>query len=124
KVVRAAAGACFRVPLREVAEATDALDELGRLGLTRLGTAARGGRAVDEVELVGPVAVVVGSEARGLRPELVGCVDQLVTIPMPGRAESLNAAMAATVVTFEALRQRRAVNRLDAERLAGQRGRP
>jgi TrmH family RNA methyltransferase len=126
KVVRAAAGACFRVPLLEIPDVGDALALVGGHGLARVGAVARGGTELDEVELSGPVAIVVGSEAHGLPPGTERQLDQLVTIPMPGRAESLNVAMAATVLTFEALRQRRAAarahNRLDAGRPAGQGG--
>jgi tRNA G18 (ribose-2'-O)-methylase SpoU len=53
------------------------------------------------------VAVVLGSEAHGLPPAVAAAVDVAVTIPMAGRTESLNVAMAGTVVCFEALRQRR-----------------
>lgn len=124
KVVRAGAGATFRVPVAEVASAAGALEELGRLGLRRVGTVPRHGLEPEAVDLAGPAALVVGSEAHGLPPGLDRHLDALATIPMPGRAESLNVAMAATVVTFEALRQRRAGNRLDDRRLAGQGWRP
>jgi tRNA G18 (ribose-2'-O)-methylase SpoU len=61
------------------------------------------------------VALALGSEAHGLPADLLGSdlIDTVVTIPMAGPTESLNVAMAGTVVCFEALRQRR-INRLDA----------
>lgn len=120
KVVRAAAGATFRVPLCEGPDAPPVLAELRQLGLDTVGTVVRDGTPLDEAPLRGPLAIVVGSEAHGLPPALTARLDRLVTITMPGRAESLNVAMAATVVTFEVLRQRRAANRLDVERAAGQ----
>ena len=54
-----------------------------------------------------PVALVVGNEAHGLSDEEISLVDGVVHIPMSGQAESLNAATAASIVVFEALRQRR-----------------
>jgi TrmH family RNA methyltransferase len=114
KVVRAAAGSSFRLPVLSVlpvlpATASDAL--LGRLrdaGLVCLAAVARGGQPHDRVDLGGAVAIVVGSEAHGLPAALVAQCDGAVTIELAGPAESLNVAMAGTVLLFEALRQRRA----------------
>lgn len=103
KVVRASAGALFRVPL---VEAPDPLETARRLGLMTLGCVARGGTPIYQADLAKPVALVLGSEAHGLPPEVEDRLDARVTIPMPGRAESLNVAMAGTVAIFEALRQR------------------
>ncbi|MBS1847420.1 MAG: RNA methyltransferase, partial [Actinobacteria bacterium] len=61
----------------------------------------------DRSDLSGPCAVLVGNEAHGLDPELAALADIRVRIPMVGPAESLNAAMAGTLVCFEVLRQRR-----------------
>ena len=108
KTVRASAGAVFHVPVVRGGTPADALDRLGSWGLRRLAATARGGEAIDHTDLVGPLALVIGNEASGLPAGLVGAVDVAVTIPMVGRAESLNVGMAAAVVCFEALRQRRA----------------
>jgi TrmH family RNA methyltransferase len=108
KVVRAAAGSSFRLPVHTCPAAEEALARLGDAGLACLAAVARGGRPHDRVDLSGPVALVVGSEAHGLPPALVARCDGAVTIELAGPAESLNVAMAATVLLFEALRQRRA----------------
>ena len=100
KVVRAAAGALFLVPVVDQVE----LGEVRSLGLRLLGTAARGGTTYTKVDLTGRVAVVVGNEAHGLPDDTP--VDEWISIPHAGRAESLNAAMAAAVICFEAMRQR------------------
>ncbi len=101
KVVRASAGALFRVPV-----AVDvAAGALGDLGVALLGTVATGGVPYDEAPLDGACALVLGNEAHGLPPGLA--LDGLVSIPHAGRAESLNVAMAATVLCFEAARRRR-----------------
>jgi TrmH family RNA methyltransferase len=103
KVVRAAAGALFRVPLVEL---VDPLDTAGRWGLITMGCVAHGGEPIYQADLVKPVALVLGSEAHGLPPAVEDRLDARVSIPMPGQAESLNVAMAGTVAIFEALRQR------------------
>jgi TrmH family RNA methyltransferase len=103
KVVRASAGSLFRVPLVESAAP---LEVARGWGLATVGCVVRGGDHLYQVDLDLPVAVVLGSEAHGLAPDVEGRLDRRVTIPMPGRAESLNVAMAGTVVIFEALRQR------------------
>ncbi len=100
KVVRASAGAVFHLPVVEDVSVA----EVGALGLTVLGAAATGGIDHDLVDLTRPVALVVGNEAHGLPPDVV--LDGLVSIRHHGRAESLNVAMAATVLLFEAARQR------------------
>jgi TrmH family RNA methyltransferase len=101
KVVRASAGALFRVPV-----AVDvAAGAVGDLGVPLLGTVATGGVPYDEAPLDGACALVLGNEAHGLPPGLA--LDGLVSIPHAGRAESLNVAMAATVLCFEAARRRR-----------------
>jgi TrmH family RNA methyltransferase len=108
KVVRASAGAVFRLPLAVGGDATEVLDRLGEAGVRRIGTLVRGGSDYALVSFRAPVALVFGNEASGLGPELSSHLDEAVTIPMAGRAESLNVAMAVTVLCFEAARRRRA----------------
>ena len=69
----------------------------------------RDGEPLAGAALAGPAALVVGGEARGLPADLVAGLADRRSIPMPGRAESLNVAMAATIALFEAVRQREAV---------------
>jgi TrmH family RNA methyltransferase len=104
KVVRATAGAVFAVPIVEGSPTVEILERLGAGGLRRIGAVARGGTPLDEVDLGGAVALVVGHEVHGLGPVPL---DERVTIPMAEGSESLNVAMAATVLCFEAARQRR-----------------
>jgi TrmH family RNA methyltransferase len=105
KVVRASAGACFAIRTVEGVPAVEILDRLGALGLRRIGAVGRGGDPPDAVDLTAPTAIVLGNEAHGFGSDLP--LDGLVTIPMAA-GESLNVAMAGTVVLFEAARQRRA----------------
>jgi TrmH family RNA methyltransferase len=107
KTVRASAGSLFHVPVRDGLVAGTAVAELRAAGVRVLGTAVRGGTPVDRADLTGPAAFVLGNEAHGLDPVWADAVDEWLTIPMIGRAESLNVAMAGTLLCFEAARQRR-----------------
>jgi TrmH family RNA methyltransferase len=116
KCVRASAGSLFRLAIGRDGDTGAALAALRAHGLTTVATLARGAPAYDAADLGGPVALVLGNEAHGLAPEIAAAVDRAVTIPMAGRAESLNVAMAGTILCFESLRQRRGRdqdNRLD-----------
>jgi TrmH family RNA methyltransferase len=108
KCVRASAGALFHVPVATGGDVERVLEELGRGGTTRVASVVDGGTPYDVVDLTGPVAIVLGSEAHGLPDAVAALVDHPVTIPMAGRSESLNVAMAGAVLCFESLRQRRA----------------
>ena len=105
KVVRSAAGSFFRLP---VIEAT--LGDVAAAGLVSWGTTSHDEHApmdYDRADLTGRVAFVLGTEAHGLPAEAEHDIDRWLRIPHVGPAESLNVAMAATVVVFEAQRQRR-----------------
>jgi TrmH family RNA methyltransferase len=108
KCVRSSAGALFRLAVARAGSVDDVLDALRSAGLPTVATVAHGAApAYDDVDLTRPLALVLGSEAHGLDDQVLAAVDRAVTIPMAGRTESLNVAMAGTIVCFEALRQRR-----------------
>lgn len=98
KVVRASAGSLFRLPV--VQASLETLD-----GWTRLGTSSHRGTGYTDTDLTRRIAVVLGNEAHGLGDDAP--IDEWITIPHRGNAESLNVAMAATVLAFEVARQRR-----------------
>ena len=100
KVVRATAGSLFRIPV-----VCADLDVLQAVGLRVLAASSHHGTAHTEADLTGRIAVVVGNEAHGVPRDAP--VDGWLTIPHAGAAESLNVAMAATVLAFEVARQRR-----------------
>jgi len=100
KVVRATAGSLFRIPVLSAELAV-----LQAAGLRVLATSSHRGAAYTDSDLTVPVALVVGNEAHGVPDDAP--VDGWVTIPHAGAAESLNVAMAATVLAFEVARQRR-----------------
>jgi TrmH family RNA methyltransferase len=108
KTVRASAGAVFRVPLVKAPDPATTLRELRAGGVRLLGTAAVGGTDYLEADFDGDVALVLGNEASGLPAGLEAALDGAVTIPMAEGTESLNVAMTAAVLGFEAARRRRA----------------
>ena len=108
KVVRASAGAVFGTALAEQGDPADALEAVARAGRRRLAARAADAAPYDDVDLVHPCALVFGNEAHGIPRELEALLDGSVCVPMSGKSESLNVAMAATVLCFEAARQRRA----------------
>jgi RNA methyltransferase, TrmH family len=106
KTVRATAGSLFHVPVVRDVELAEAVDRLRERGFAVMAATASGDEVVQDVDLSGPTAVLFGNEARGLTPEALGLADRSVRVPIQGRAESLNLAAAATLVLFEAARQR------------------
>jgi TrmH family RNA methyltransferase len=107
KCVRASAGSVFHVPLVAGGDPVEVLEQLRAWEMRRLGTSAGDGTPYDQVDFGLPTALVLGNEAHGLPPRVHPAVDGWVTVPMVGRAESLNVGMAAAVLCFEAARQRR-----------------
>jgi TrmH family RNA methyltransferase len=109
KVVRASAGSAFRLPI-VIAKApgeTDKIFKTMRAEEIRLiATSSHKGTPIDQTNLTGPAAILVGSEGAGLPRDLLAQVDQLVKIPHARQVESLNAGVAASIVLYEAARQR------------------
>lgn len=104
KALRASAGALFGVPVVEVPEV---LVALAAADITTVATSLDATVDYDKVDLTGRCAVLIGNEAHGLDVSVASGADVAVRIPMVGPVESLNAAMAGTLVCFEVLRQRR-----------------
>ena len=105
-VVRASLGALFLVPMA-VTTTHEAIEAMRHAGITTYAATPAGAADYDQADLTGPVAVVVGSEQYGLSKLWLDAADERVAIPMPGPMDSLNAAMAAGIILFEAVRQRR-----------------
>lgn len=120
KAVRASAGSVFRVPLLAMSE-QEGLEQLRKTGVRILATTVRGAQPADRVDLSGPVALVIGNEGNGMADDLIAMSDAKITIPCPGPVESLNAAMAATVLLYEASRHRSAASGGPAERRGARR---
>jgi TrmH family RNA methyltransferase len=106
KALRGAMGSAFRLPHVRGLGADEVMARLRGRGVTTLAAVATKGDPHDTVDLRRPVAFVLGEEKGGLEAEIAARADGRVTIPMAGRAESLNVAVAAGVLLFEAARQR------------------
>ena len=106
KAVRASAGAVLAVPIVTHDDPAAVLDALRDAGRRALGTAATGGTPYTEAPLDEPVALVLGSEAHGMPDAVAARLDGTVSIPMAGATESLNVAVAGSVLLFEAARRR------------------
>jgi len=101
-----ASGAAETVPLIGVANLARTLAWLGQRGVTLVGLAGEGEVMPWQVDLSGPVAVLMGSEDKGLRRLSREACDHLVALPMAGSVESLNVSVAAGIALFEVVRQR------------------
>ena len=106
KVVRASAGAIVGVPIVVSQHVPRVLDVLGGQGRTRIGAVSTGGRSLFSADWPAACAIVLGNEAHGLADETLGRLDDRVTIPMAA-GESLNVAMAATVLSYAWMREHR-----------------
>ena len=110
KAVRASAGSVFRVPLLAVST-QECFARLRESGVTVLTTTAGRGQPADLMDLRRPVALLIGNEGNGVPEAIATEADGELTIPCPGPVESLNAAVAASVLLYEASRQRDVHNR-------------
>jgi TrmH family RNA methyltransferase len=110
KCVRASAGSIFHVPVVFGGKPVQVLEAINGRGVQLLGTDARLGKPYDEIDLTGPFALVLGNEAHGIPAEVTSELDGWVHVPMTGDVESLNVAMAASVICFDAVRQRKAAS--------------
>jgi 23S rRNA (guanosine2251-2'-O)-methyltransferase len=112
---KASSGAVAHVKIAEVVNIARAVEELKDLGVWTVGLAGEAPTPYDTVDLTAPTAFVLGAEGPGLRRLVRDRCDVLASIPMQGHVGSVNVSVAAGVVLFEAVRQRR--------QLRGSRGR-
>ena len=106
-VARTSAGAIEYIPVCRVKNLADTIENLKKEGFWVVGCDMSGKEQIYDVDLNIPIALVIGGEGKGIRRLVQEKCDYLVRIPMEGRLNSLNASAAASVVLFEALRQRK-----------------
>lgn len=106
KTVRASMGSLFHLPVLSGLSEELLVQAARKAGYELLVTCLDGADNLYKADLQGRIAFVMGNEANGVSPALLAAADKRVFIPMQGRAESLNVAMAAGIVMFEALRQK------------------
>lgn len=105
-VAKTSAGAVAHVPVARVPNIPSLLEELKKEGVWIFGTAADGTTSLYDADLKGPAAIVIGSEGSGMSRLTSERCDFLVSIPMRGKLNSLNASAAAAILLYEAVRQR------------------
>jgi RNA methyltransferase, TrmH family len=105
KVIRASAGSLFRLPFAR-AKTGELIPQLKAAGVRVMATSSHKGTVLREVDLRGPTAVFIGAEGSGLPRNLTAVMDETIVIPHAMQVESLNAGMAASIVLYEAARQR------------------
>lgn len=106
KVLRSTMGSVFHVPVYYCGSIAEAMNIVRMHGFKLCASHLEGSISIYEADLSGQIALVIGSEAEGISAETAKNSDLLVKIPMEGRAESLNASVAAGVMIFEAMRQK------------------
>ena len=106
KALRGAMGSAFRLPITRAEETASVSRLASAHGLRVIAAAPRGGTPVAEIDLTGPCLVWLGTEGTGLDRDAASTADETVSIPMRPRVESLNIAVAAALIVYEAARQR------------------
>lgn len=106
-VRKVAVGAAETVPLIQITNLARTLKQLQQAGVWVIGTAGKAEQLIYDCKLVGPVALVMGAEGKGMRRLTRETCDELVKLPMAGSVSSLNVSVASGVCLFEIVRQRR-----------------
>ncbi len=110
KTVRSTMGAIFRMPFVYVDDITEIIQQIKDNGYSVYGTAMKGSITYDMADYTKGAGIVIGNEANGIQDSVLECITGSINIPMDGKLESLNAAVAAAVVMYEAARQVRREN--------------
>jgi len=113
KVVRASAGSVFRLPIVHgqgksgTAKLEEVSEKLRSQGVRLIATSSHKGTSLDQADLASPAAIFFGNEGSGLPRDLMAKMDEVIAIPHTPQVESLNAGVAASIVLYEAARQRK-----------------
>lgn len=107
KTIRSTMGAIYRMPFIYVEDLPEACTLLKKKGICLYAAHLDGAHFYDEEDYSGDCAFLIGNEGNGLRDEVAVCADVRIKIPMHGQVESLNAAVAASILMYEVCRQRR-----------------
>ena len=106
KVVRATMGSIFRIPLYFVDNGVGEIEKLKQKGMRVYSSSLEDSLDIREVDFSGKSIVVIGNESNGVSREIYDISDSLIKIPMPGGSESLNAGVAASIIMYEAMKQK------------------
>lgn len=117
KVVRSTMGSLFHLPVYTGVDIEETIIRCKKHNIYTLAAHLGGVNTPYTAKLYKPSAILIGNEANGLTPETATMADELVRIPMPGKAESMNASIAAAILIYEAVRQRLEVNQNEENKL-------
>lgn len=106
-VAKVSAGALDHISVGRVVNLIRLIQDLKNIGLWVYGVDPQAAKLYTDIDMAGPIALVLGGEGEGLRPGVLKECDDRIRIPMQGRVQSLNVSAAAAVTLFEAVRQRR-----------------
>ncbi len=109
-VRRISAGAADHVPFVQVTNLARTMERLKKAGLWLVGTSDHADKSLYDLDLKGPLAIVLGAEEKGMRRLTEENCDFLARIPMAGKTECLNVSVSAGVCLYEAVRQRRVIS--------------
>lgn len=107
KVLRSSMGSVFHLPIIPVEDLRETIIKLKKRGIEVIAADTKGDSYYYDLDLNKPTAIILGNEAEGISSESLTTVDRVAKIPMIGKAESLNVAIAASLFLYEAVRQRR-----------------
>ena len=107
KVIRSTMGSIFRVPFIYVKDLKEVIDKLNSKGISVYASSLEGAIEYDRPDYKKDTAFIIGNEAAGISKEILDITDKKIKIPMLGEVESLNAAVAGSILMYEAVRQRR-----------------
>jgi len=105
KVLRSTMGSIFHVPCIKCDDIISTISALKTSGIKVIAAHLKGEKSYFEVNMKDGAAIIIGNEANGISNSVAEAADMLVKIPMPGKAESLNASVAAALMVYEAVRQ-------------------
>ena len=107
KVIRSTMGSVLRVPFVYASDLKEACEQMKKAGISLYAAHLKGMHNYDQEDYTKDTGFLIGNEAKGLTDEMAAVADTYIKIPMAGQVESLNAAVASSVLMFEAARQRR-----------------
>ncbi len=105
KSVRAAMGSLFHLPIIQNIEIKETVELLKKNSVTVYGTHVHNGEACYDIVYDGRFGIIIGNESTGLSKESLDSIENMIRIPMPGKAESLNASVASSIIMYESIRK-------------------
>ena len=104
--IKTSAGAIFNIPICKVNHIKDAIYHLKSIDISIVAASEKANKNVYDVDFTKPVAVIMGSEDRGINKSIINLSDEVVKLPMYGKIQSLNVSVACGVFLYEVVRQR------------------